>query len=111
MSVFAPYTQLDLSLAECFLEGAGIGYVVRNRHAFSVFGIPPVPFYSDAQVFVASDDFEDAHAILASLDAAAQDRASLGQRARAIAETYVFGQFVPSLRSSPCDRSESEPDV
>jgi hypothetical protein len=107
--VFTPQTQLDLSLAVCFLDGAGIRYVVHNRNTFSTFAFPPVPAYTDCGIFVSADDYEDASAILSDLQRPGDAVAPLRYKLRLIFETWFFGRFVQVRHSiATTDATETE---
>jgi hypothetical protein len=97
--VFIPITQLDLSLAECFLEGSGINYIVHNRNTFSTLAFPPISSYSDCSVYVSPDDYEDASVILSELLYPTQPARPIQYKLRLILETWLFGQFVQTRRS------------
>jgi Putative prokaryotic signal transducing protein len=98
--LYIPSTQLDLSLAECFLQGAGIPCLVLNRYAFGVFGLPPVSGFSDCRIFVAPEHFEDATALLADL---VRDFAAFNmtpqQKLRVIVEGYFMHAFAAVRRT------------
>jgi hypothetical protein len=91
------------------LEGAEIPYFVLNRYAFGVFGLPPVPGYSDCRVFVSAAHLDEATALLADLahDFAALEMTPL-QKIRVVVETYFTGAFVAARR--PSQLTADEPD-
>ncbi len=95
--VFRPQTLMDLSLAECFLTGAGIAFFIHNRFTFSVLTFPRVGSYSDCSIYVAPDDFDDAEALLAQLlaDTVVFDMTPL-HKLRVVAEAVISGRFAPT---------------
>lgn len=108
--VFRPQTLMDLSLAECFLSGAGIAFFTHNRFTFSVMPFPRVGSYSDCSIYVAPDDFDDAEALLAQLltDTIVFDMTPL-HKLRVVAEAVISGRFAPAYgtRSRRYDVDES----
>jgi hypothetical protein len=106
--LYVPATQLDLSLAECFLQGAGIPCLVLNRYAFGVFGLPPVSGFSDCRLFVAPEDFEDATALLADL---ANDFTALNMTPRQKLRVVVEGYFMHAFAAVRRTRQTTSDDV
>jgi hypothetical protein len=108
--VSRPQTLLELSLVECTLEGSGIRYIVNNRYMFGLFGLPPVPGYSDCCVYVSFDDFDDAQVLLETIKKdVGETSLSVKHRLRAIVETYVSGHFVARGANLSSD-ADSEDD-
>ena len=100
------------------LEGAfvaaGIPTFVQNRYIGDLLPGPQLPWYNDRRSFIPAEYIEEAEQIVRAvrLDHGFEESSvSWQQTVRLVAETLIFGWFVPGDRNRPPDNKSFNTDT
>jgi len=104
IKLYSPVHETELALIESILMGEGIPYYVHNNHFGTPRIGPPIELFNKKTIMVAPDNEERARELLSDfLKSTAEpqvmeEKYSLLDRLRVVAEFLLFGWFIPGKR-------------